>query len=86
MELGLVRLTELANTDQLLFWGRVETLTKPYYIAMSVDYEGYYEFPHKKFYWRFISNNLVREIVILQRCPHFLQSTEINSTPSTSCR
>mgnify|MGYP000915980320 FL=1 len=53
LELGLVRLTELANPDQLLFWGRVDTTTKPYYIAMSLDLKGHFEFPHKGFYWRY---------------------------------
>lgn len=52
LELGLVRLTELANADQLLFWGRVETTTKPYYIALSLDLKGHFEFPHKRFFWR----------------------------------
>lgn len=49
--MSLLKLTEIANADQLLFWGKIFTNGDPYYIAMSVDFKGYYAFPHKKFYY-----------------------------------
>ena len=51
LELGLLRLSELANADQLLFWGKISTTSSPYYIAVGVDFKGNYSFPHKKFYY-----------------------------------
>ncbi len=42
LELGLLKLTEKANTDDLLFWGKINTNTSPYYIAMGIDFEGNY--------------------------------------------
>ena len=49
--MGLLRLTEIANSDQLLFWGKIFTLASPYYIAIAIDFKGHYAFPHKKFYY-----------------------------------
>lgn len=52
LELGLIRLSELANADQLLYWGKITTTGSPYYIAVAIDFKGQYSFPHKKFYYR----------------------------------
>lgn len=49
--MGLLRLTQLANADQLLFWGKIFTTSTPYYIAVAIDFKGHYAFPHKKFYY-----------------------------------
>lgn len=57
--MGLVRLTSIADADQLLFWGKIFTNNEPYYIAMGVDFKGYYAFPHKKFYYS--TNNFIFE-------------------------
>lgn len=51
LELGLLKLTDLANSDQLLFWGKIMTTGQPYYLAVGVDFKDHYAFPHKKFYW-----------------------------------
>ena len=51
LEMGLLRLTELANADQLLFWGKITTIGNPYYIAVGIDFKDHYAFPHKKFYY-----------------------------------
>ena len=55
--MGLLRLTELANADQLLFWGKIFTNQNPYYIAMAVDFKGQYAFPRKRFFYA--TNNFV---------------------------
>jgi len=34
-----------------LFWGRIEGSEKDYYIALGLNFKGYYEFPVKSFYW-----------------------------------
>lgn len=49
--MGLLKLTDLANADQLLFWGKVFTNQNPYYIATAVDFKGHYAFPHKRFFY-----------------------------------
>lgn len=49
--MGLLKLTDLANSDQLLFWGKILTTTQPYYIALGIDFKDQYSFPHKKFYY-----------------------------------
>ena len=49
--MGLLRLIQLANADQLLFWGKIFTTSTPYYIAVGVDFKGHYAFPHKTFYY-----------------------------------
>ena len=49
--MGLLRLIQIANADQLLFWGKIFTTSTPYYIAVSVDFKGHYAFPHKSFYY-----------------------------------
>ena len=37
--------------DELLFWGKIIGEKADYFIAMTVKYEGHYEFPVKEFYW-----------------------------------
>lgn len=51
LEMGLLKLTDLANSDQLLFWGKVLTTGNPYYIAVGIDFKDQYSFPHKKFFY-----------------------------------
>jgi len=48
-----VLLNSAARSDfeELLFWGRIEGLTKDYYICLGVTYSDKYEFPEKRFYW-----------------------------------
>lgn len=65
LELGLIKLSEEANADQLLFWGKIVTTSSPYYIAMAIDFKGHYGFPHKKFYYRFVLNYVVKIIFSL---------------------
>jgi radial spoke head protein 9 len=52
--MGLLRLTELANADQLMFWGKIFTTSQPYYIAVAIDFKGNYAFPHKRFFYAYI--------------------------------
>jgi radial spoke head protein 9 len=51
--MGLLRLIQLANADQLLFWGKIFTTSTPYYIALAIDFKGHYAFPHKTFYYSY---------------------------------
>ena len=82
LELGLIKLSELANADQLLFWGKVTTTASPYYIAVAIDFKGHYAFPHKKFYYRYLPSHPARTISSSPSCPHPTNSTKITQTSS----
>lgn len=57
-------MTELAESDQLLFWGKIYTTQNPYYIAKAIDFKGHYAFPHKRFYYA-TSNFIFEELPAL---------------------
>ncbi len=46
---------KLMNTnlelDEVKFWGKIEGLTKVYYIMLGLKYQQCYEFPRKYFFW-----------------------------------
>lgn len=44
-------MNEHQDLDEIKFWGKVEGLTKSYYIMLGLKYQHSYEFPHKYFYW-----------------------------------
>jgi len=35
----------------LLFWGRIEGVSKDYYIALGLNFRENFEFPKKTFFW-----------------------------------
>jgi hypothetical protein len=43
------------DIDELKFWGRVEGLTKAYYILLGLAFRKAYEFPHKTFFYAYSS-------------------------------
>ena len=45
-------LKENPQLNECKFWGKIEGLSKNYYIMLGLKYTGSYEFPHKYFYWR----------------------------------
>jgi radial spoke head protein 9 len=51
IELGLLKLYEHEDFEEVHFWGRVRGVAKDYYIAMTVNFRGHYEFAHKRFFW-----------------------------------
>jgi len=46
-----LKLSESESFDNILFWGKVEGSTKDYYLAVGLNFRGYYEFPNKRFFW-----------------------------------
>ena len=82
LELGLIRLSEQANADQLLFWGKVVTTSTPYYIAVALDFKGHYAFPYKKFFYRLHPPNLVRKTS--SSLSYMLSMSLIAATSTTS--
>jgi hypothetical protein len=49
--MGLIKLTELVDSDQIIFWGKLQTTSNPYYLALTIDFKDQYAFPHKKFFY-----------------------------------
>ena len=39
------------DLDEVKFWGKIEAITKNYYIVLGLQFRGKYEFPHKYFFW-----------------------------------
>ena len=37
--------------DEIKFWGKIDGITKSYYIMQGLEYRGSYEFPRKYYYW-----------------------------------
>ena len=53
VEIGLQRLLENEKIDSVHFWGRIRGITKDYYLAVGLKMKDEYEFPSKRFYWRY---------------------------------
>lgn len=54
LKLAHIRLmNENKDLDEVKFWGKIEGLTKTYYIIIGLKYQNSYEFPHKTFYWAY---------------------------------
>lgn len=34
-----------------MFWGKIEGISKDYYITLGLNFRGQFEFPEKKFFW-----------------------------------
>jgi radial spoke head protein 9 len=51
LELSLIKLHELEDFEEVLFWGKISGVAKDYFIAMTLKYKGSYEFPLKRYFW-----------------------------------
>lgn len=52
LELSLPKINEENKYDQVLFWGKIEGSGADYYIALALQFQNFYEFPHKTFFYR----------------------------------
>lgn len=52
LELSLPKINEENKYDQVLFWGKIEGSVADYYIALALQFQNFYEFPHKTFFYR----------------------------------
>ena len=41
------------NFEKWNFWGRIEGISKNYYVAEGVNFKGSVNFPQKKLFWRY---------------------------------
>lgn len=51
LEMALHKLHAEINSDELMFWGKITGIKNDYYVAMSITYQNFFEFPNKKFYY-----------------------------------
>ena len=51
LELGLLKIHEHEDFEEILFWGKIRGIMKDYYIAMALNYKSHQEFPNKRFFW-----------------------------------
>jgi radial spoke head protein 9 len=68
LEISLLKLNEAQSFEHIVFWGKIEGSLplvlfeflgsdNDYYIALGLNFKGVYEFPIKKFFWRYLSDN-----------------------------
>ena len=51
LELAILKLYEQEDFDEVKFWGKITGVTKDYYVAIAVNFEGHQGFPHKRMFW-----------------------------------
>eukprot|EP01017_Pseudomicrothorax_dubius_P042130 TRINITY_DN6833_c0_g1_i1.p1 TRINITY_DN6833_c0_g1~~TRINITY_DN6833_c0_g1_i1.p1 ORF type:complete len:278 (+),score=92.85 TRINITY_DN6833_c0_g1_i1:173-1006(+) len=51
LELAILKLNESQQFDQIVFWGKIEGISRDYYIVVGLKFRQQYEFPHKTFFW-----------------------------------
>ena len=65
LEMALMTLNEKTESEELVFWGKINGLKSDYYIAMALRYTDMYEFPVKTFYWALSTEFVFREMPAL---------------------
>lgn len=71
-----------SDLDEVKFWGRIEGLTKSYYIVVGLKFCKSYEFPHKIFYYSLSGDLDFKEIPELL-VQHQGNSENYNAMPFT---
>lgn len=72
--------------ERFNFWGRIEGVSKNYYIVEGVNYKGCLNFPAKKFFWRyFLINYPVTTILNSHNYPHQDNNSQNNLLMSHKC-
>lgn len=62
LQLALLKLYENEDFEEVLLWGKVRGVMKDYYIALTLNYRGHHEFPHKRFFWSTNQNWVFAEL------------------------
>lgn len=52
LEAAILKLSHEYTYDQFNFWGRIEGISKNYYIAEAIQFRGAANFPVRKYFWR----------------------------------
>lgn len=62
MALNTLQASEGFDSEELVFWGKVEGIKADYYIAMGLTFRNMYEFPVKTFYWALSTEFVFKEM------------------------
>ena len=62
MALNTLQASEGFESEELVFWGKIEGIKADYYIAMGLTFRNMYEFPVKTFYWALSSEFVFKEM------------------------
>lgn len=52
LNVSVLKLSQEYRFEVFNFWGRVEGVSKNYYIVQGVNFKGATSFPLKKYFWR----------------------------------
>lgn len=52
LEVSVLKLSQEYHYETFNFWGRIEGVSKNYYIVQGVIFKGVTNFPVKKYFWR----------------------------------
>ena len=81
LKLSLLRIYELDEYEEVLFWGKIKGSTRDYYIAQALNYKQQYEFPYKLFFWCTSQNWKFVELSAIN--PNDQELVELHNIPFT---
>ena len=62
IEMALNTLQARIETEELVFWGKIEGIKNDYFLAMGLQFRNMYEFPVKTFFWALSGEFIFREM------------------------
>lgn len=62
LDMALNTLRARIETEELVFWGKIEGIKNDYYVAMGLQFRNMYEFPVKTFFWALSGEFVFREM------------------------
>lgn len=86
IEMALNTLQARIETEELVFWGKIEGIKNDYYIAMGLQFRNMYEFPVKTFFWALSGEFIFREMPDMTEQHDALIDSDCNyfqGTPTT---
>lgn len=69
LDVNVLKLSQEYHYETFNFWGRVEGVSKNYYIVQAINFKNATSFPIKKYFWRYNIINAAQMISNLQSCP-----------------
>ena len=83
LEANVLKLSQEYPNEVYNFWGRIEGVTKNYYIVQGLTLKGATNFPSKKYFWRYPIHNPAPMTSTSQNCLLPDTNTLEKSTEST---
>jgi hypothetical protein len=76
LEVSVLKLSQEYHFEVFNFWGRIEGVSKNYYIVQAVSFKGATSFPIKKYFWRYLSNHIALRISSSPNCHRRATNTQ----------